>query len=759
MLDRTFRLKHLALAVAALFVGMPPAFAASADNDKTLGEMVIRADKSAVPVNLPATTEGVTAESIAESINAVTSAETIKYLPSIVVRERYIGDRNAIVSTRTTGTLSSAQSMVYADDLLLSNLLGNTYSYQPRWGMVSPGEIKRVDVIYGPFSALYPGNSMGGIVLMTTRMPEKLEAHAEVQVFQQNFKLYGTDASYPGQRFAASLGNKIGDWAFWLSADHLDTHGQPMSFSTATLKSGAGGTPVTGAYTDKDQNGATRVVTGAYSIDHTVQDNAKLKVAYDFSPTVRATYSLGYWQNNSDTSVQSYLRDASGNTIYNTASGSYVRINGQRYTVFGGLNPGKAESEHWMQGLSVKSNTGGQWDWDVALSAYDYNRDIARSASNYGSSNAGTLTDMSGTGWQTLDLRGEWRPDGSRDSEHQVSFGYHDDRYLLSSSTYVTSSWQSGAAGALSSNAKGKTETQALYLQDAWRFAPKWQLIAGGRQEWWQASDGSNYASGAATNYGERSANAFSPKLALSYQASADWILRGSFGKAVRFPTVTEMFQSITYGSGVVNNDPNLKPERVWASELTAERALANGLWRVSLFREDKQDALISQINTTITPNVTTYQNVDLVRTYGVETAVQLTDLWQSGLDLSGSVTYADSTIVRDEQYPTYEGNVQPRIPKWRATLLGVYRASDRLSLALAARYSGRQYNSLANTDSNPDTYGGAGSFLVGDAKIVYKFARQWSAALGVDNIGNTKAYVAHPYPQRTVFANLKFDL
>lgn len=759
-----FRPSRLTLAIIAAFACAPAAFAADVESDQQMGEMVIKSDKPAVPANLPATTEGVTARQIDESINAVTSAQTIKYLPSIVVRERYIGDRNGIVSTRTTGTISSAQSIVYADNLLLSNFLGNSYSYPPRWGMVSPEEIERVDIIYGPFSALYPGNSMGGVVQMTTRMPDKFEAHANLQVFRENFKLYGTNETNDGMHGSASVGNKFGDWSLWVSGDHLDSHGHPMSFGTAAPKS-AGTTTVSGAYGDTDPTGKARIITGGYSIDHTVQDNGKVKLAYDFSPTVRATYSLGYWQNNSDTGVDSYLKDAAGNTIYN-GTYKFADFGNKSYQV-SGLNPGHAESEHWMQGLSVKSNTQGVWDWEAAFSAYDYNKDISRTTTSNTGTDSGTgaarpggqITVMDGTGWQNLDLRGEWRPGGSLKSEHQVSFGYHDDRYVLDSNTYdIATDWLTGAAGALSSNSKGKTETQALYVQDAWRFAPDWQLVAGGRQEYWRAYNGSNYSS---TNvaYADRTDTAFSPKLSLSYQASADWALRGSLGKAVRFPTVTEMFQTTKIGSTTtLLNDPNLKPEQVISGELTAERALENGLWRVSLFQEDKQDALVSQTDTTVSPNITSIQNVDKIRTYGIETALQLSDLWIRGFDLSGSVTYTNSKTLQDTRHPAYVGMVQPRIPDWRATLVGTYHASDRLSYSLAARYSGRQYNNLDNSDINPDTYGGTSSFLVADAKIVYKVAKQWSAALGVDNIGNYKAYIAHPYPQRTVFANLKFD-
>lgn len=743
-------------------------YAAEEKSVQQLDEVTVTADKneiSSAPVNLPATTAGVTAKKIAESVNAVTSAETVKYMPSIVVRERFIGDRNGIVSTRTTGTLSSAQSIVYADNILLSNFLNNGYANPPRWGMVSPDEIGRVDVVYGPFSALYPGNSMGGVILMTTRMPEKFEAHAKVDLFQEKFSLYGTNETYNSSHGSASIGSKSGDWSFLVTADHLDSNGHPMSFGTAS-PGGAGTTPVTGAYNDIDQSGSARIITGAYSIDHSVQDNGKLKLAYDISPTVHAAYTLGIWQLNSDTGVDSYLRDAAGHTIYN----GNVSIGGVNYKTTS-LSPGNSVSEHLMQGLSVKSDTKAQFDWEVATSVYDYSKDLSRSG-NYTANNGvdlgtgairlgGKLTDMKGTGWQNLDLRGEYRPDGNLKSEHQLAFGYHADQYVLNSSSYtVTADWLTGSAGALSSNSFGNTQTQALYLQDAWKFSPAWKMVAGGRFEQWKAFGGSNYTGTENLVYEDRTASNLSPKASLSYQASADWVLRGSVGKAYRYPTVGEMFQTFTGPGTIKMNDPNLKPEQVVSSELTGEKSLENGLWRVSLFNEDKWDALVSQDDITTTPGTTikSIQNVGKIQTYGVETALELVDFLTSGLDLNASVTYTSSKILEDDQHPAYVGMTQTRIPDWRATIVGVYHASDKLSYSLAARYSGRQYNSLDNSDSNPDTYGGASSFLIADVKVLYKVDKQWSAAFGVDNINDCKAYVAHPYPQRTVFASLKYD-
>lgn len=134
---------------------------------------------------------------------------------------------------RVNSSVASAQTTVYADNLLLSNFLNNSYSTAPRWGMVAPEEIDRIDVLYGPF-ALYPGNSAGGVVLMSTRMPERFEAHAKLDVFKQNFKLYGTDQSYNGTHGSLSIGSKSNNWSWLVNVDHLDNNGQPQTFGAAT---------------------------------------------------------------------------------------------------------------------------------------------------------------------------------------------------------------------------------------------------------------------------------------------------------------------------------------------------------------------------------------------------------------------------------------------------------------------------------------------------------------------------------------------
>ena len=84
-------------------------------------------------------------------------------------------------------------------------------------------------------------------------------------------------------------------------------------------------------------------------------------------------------------------------------------------------------------------------------------------------------------------------------------------------------------------------------------------------------------------------------------------------------PTVSELFQGSISANEIVNNDPNLKPEKSWTSELTAERAFAGGSARATLFFEETKDALYSQVNVAAGGTVATIQNVDRIRTLGVE--------------------------------------------------------------------------------------------------------------------------------------------
>jgi iron complex outermembrane receptor protein len=750
---------------------------------RTLGVVTVigGGQPTSLPTQIPATMESVTREQIERTVNATDSEDALKYLPSLLVRKRYIGDYNhAILSSRASGTGNSARSAVYADGMLLSNYLGNGVgglSFPPRWGMVTPEEIERVDVMYGPFSAAYPGNSVGAVVVFTTRMPKELEVHARVGYTSQPFQLYSTDSTFRAWETSASVGSRSGDMSWFLNFNHTDSHGQPLTFATRLQSvgvAGAAGTPVTGAVVDANNAGSPWYVLGTGTEYRTKQDHFKAKLAYDITPTVRATYVLGIWQNTSDSQPVSYLRDAAGHSVY---SGP-INIDGLAYTGAQALNGGdfaatKERLTHWMHGLAMKSHTQGVFDWEVDAGLYDYRRDDKR---QNGASNplpdataggVGTIADGSGTGWSNIAVKGIWRPSGAQ-GEHIVDFGAQLDSYKLAYRTSaIAGNWRDDGAGALASDVSGKTRLLSVYGQDTWSFAPLWKTVLGLRAERWSADDGQTTFSPALPplSYPSRRENYLSPKAAVSYQARPDVVLKASAGRAVRMPTVSELYGATSTTNSQFINDPNLKPERSWTTELTAEKDLGQGLARLTYFTENVRDSLYSQ--TTLDPvanrNISRVQNVGRIATKGLEAAYNGFDVLAKGLDLSGSVTYADSVIKENAGFVATPGDTlgrrQPNVARWRATALASYRFDEQWTAAVGARYSGPQFRTLNNADINGYTYQGVSRYFSVDVRATYRLSRQWSAAFGIDNLNNYRYWNFHPYPQRSYSAELKFDL
>ncbi|AFT88118.1 iron complex outermembrane recepter protein [Paraburkholderia phenoliruptrix BR3459a] len=717
----------------------------------------------AVDPNLPASVETLTRDRFS-NWNVVNTEDVLKYMPSLAVRKRFIGDLNSIIAVRGTSNTQSARGLVYADGLLLSNLLGNSFSFPPRWSMVFPDEVQQVDVIYGPYSALYPGNSLGATVLITTRMPKKLEAEADVKAFTQHFSLYGVNQNFNGSEASASIGNRIGKFSFLLGVNHLENTSQPLQFATlarSATPAKAGDTPVTGAYFYNNQTNTPTAILGinGEGIEHTVQDQFKLKMQYDFTPTLQGGFTLGYWHQTYNSEMSSFLRDANGNAVY---SGK-VSIDGYEYTIpAAAFAPSLGHSENWLYGVTLKTRNAVGWNGEATASYYDIGNSVARLANSGAPGNgAGTVTFGDGTGWKTLDLRSTYTPASTQAGlfNHTLAFGYHYDNYFLDNESYSTNNWRDGAARSFANAFAGKTQTQALYAQDAWRFLPRWKLVYGVRYEDWRAYDGSQALPGTTAALADASQQHFSPKASLSFDVSDDLTLRASVGRAYRFPTVSELFQGQINGSSIINNNPNLKPEDDLSKELTAEWAHWNGIFRFSLFQDDVKTTIFSQTDTTVIPNVTNFQNIGKVRSRGVETSYAGEDVFVRGLDLLASVAYTQSKIVANAQNPASVGKYFYRIPLWRVNVAATYRFDERAALTLAARYSGRQYNTLTNADTNPDVFGGTSSYTVADAKFTFRPTKLSEVGIGVDNIFDARYFVYHPYPGRTFYVEAKLRM
>ena len=721
------------------------------------GERSQGADPSAPDVQ-------VSAAKAQEQINTVNTEDMLKYAPSLIVRKRHYGDTQDPIATRTSGLGASARNLIFVDGIMINSPIGNNNSAaSPHFGVAAPRDISQIDVLYGPFAARYAGNSIGVTLNIMTRMPDHFELYGDATGALQDFHLYGTDSTPGTWQLAGGIGDRYGAFSWRLSENHLDSTGQPLGLATLTRPAtpSAAGTVLTGGVNDLNRTAVAIVDVGGTGIEHQVQDTTTLKLTYDFGGGLELSYLASLFHQDDDAGVDSWLRNASGASVYSGNS----NINGFNYNIAASTFSNQVynwQQSQLAQGLSLRSAPDGEFAWEIIASDYAYLNDKQRVPATalpggfFGG--AGTTNRMNGTGWYTLDANGVWRGW----TNHELSFGVHRDAETFAQVRNNLTDWITGGPGSLVNSAKGRTATNAAWLQDIWSPLPDLKLSAGLRYEDWRAYGGNNVSASPVLNVNQPriSASTLSPKASLAWQISDAWRVTGSWGVAFRMPTVTELYQAVTTGTVLTVPNPNLKAERASSYELAAERTVGDGHLRLSLFEEDITSALLSQSAPLVPGSNTLFsfvQNVDRTQVRGVEFVVDQYDAFLPGLELMASVTAADGRIRQDSAFAAAVGKFIPGVPKLKANAMATYRPNDKWSFTAGARYADRSFGTIDNSDPVSQTYQGFAGYFVVDARARYKLDESWSVSLGVDNLNNDKYFLFHPFPQRTAIVEIHF--
>lgn len=688
-----------------------------------------------------------------EAINALNVEDLMKYAPNFFVRKRFAGDDNAVVALRGANTVQSARTLVLVDGFVVSNFLGNRYDYPPKWNVVGPSEVRQFDIVYGPYSARYGGNSMGGVISVTTREPEGQEVYATVQTMIMPFKEYGFDQSFEGYSFEGGLSHRSGPWSVRAGVRHFDNVGQSMTYNLLTATTGTG-TPVTGAYDDKR---LATPVFGAASPAHVLQDQARLRVGYDADNGWTAQAMGFIWKTNQDlTDARSFLKDAAGNPVYQ----GKVSFGGKTWNATG-LTKSITDRTEYLAGAKLAGPLAG-WDSSLNVSRYWIGTQDARTSKDYltGAANgAGTQTLGRTPGWTTADGTLE-RSFGA----HRIAVGFNANLYETNQDTYSTTNWKRATSPVYSASTYGKTSLWGVFAEDVIDIGHDWRLTGGLRFDQWRAFDGGigKLLNGARVDsrYASRDDHSVSPKLSLQGPLPGDWEVQISLGTAERFPTVGELFQGriddITRQIDPQSFDPNLKPERSKDASVILRRSFGPVRTTTSLFYQDIDDAIFSfsglnQYGTV----VSSYKNVDEVRQYGVELILEATDVLIRGLDIDSNASWMSAKTIRNTAAPAAEGVMFPRIPEWRSNGNLRYRINDRLKASLGWRYATRPNSDLFGL-SRGDAYGFQSEYFTIDGRLSWDVTDKAQLSLGVDNLNNDQAYVAHPLPQRTYVLDLK---
>lgn len=700
-------------------------------------------------------------------VNAFNTEDLIKYAPDFFVRTRYIGDNNAVPGFRGTHSTQSARSLVMVDGFVISNFLGNSFSYPPAWGIVGPNEVQQFDIVYGPYSARYPGNSMGGIVNITTRAPDKTGAFVNLQNFYQPFDQFATHDDLWGYSAegGVSIKPKNSPWGLRVSARRLINQGQPQQYylfgySAANYANPAAGTPVTGAYVDPHlipASGTNVVppVAGDYSLTQLRQDQARGELRYD-SGRVHGELLFAYWWNEErNLHPKTYLTGPDGRPFYGDATG-LVSFDGHSYT----LSPNTsfrwsiADKNEWLAGGKIEAPVAG-FDVRLNLSTLRFDRQDTRQSNGEAAGRddgAGQLTHQGPTGWYTGDLLAT-RTIGA----HSIAIGANANLYETDQSVFATSHWREASDAALTTRTFGRTNTIGAFAEDAIALDPATRLTLGLRYDRWHAYDGglSAIASGtlATQRYDSRSADAWSPKVALRHVFAGDWVTELSLAMATRFPTVGELFQGALNGDGTFNPnsfDPKLKPEKSHDANLLVRHGFGPVSLTGSLFYQRVRDTIFSFVgfnqNGVSTSN---FKNIDVTRQYGAELIGETHDWPVAGLDLDANAAWIDAITVKNDADPASEGVQFLRIPHWRLNGNLRYHVTPKLQAVVGVRYASRPNTDLDGLQRGDD-YGYTSELFALDLRANYDLTDRLRLSAGVNNLTDDRAWVYHPYPQRT---------
>lgn len=703
-----------------------------------------------------------------KAVNAFNVEDLIKYAPNFFVRKRFAGDSNGVPGFRGTHSTQSARTLVMVDGFVVSNFLGNSFGFAPKWGVVGPGEVKQFDIVYGPYSSRYVGNSIGGIINITTRDPEATEGFATVQGFAQPYEQFGTDDMYYGYSGEAGFGfkQKDGPFSLRLTGRYFRNRSQPQSFLGLTPASGAAaGTIVTGAIIDPRQaipnspGLPDTPIFAAEAPNNITQAQGKLKLGYDNGDVI-AQALFAYWNNldNAD-APETYLRDANGNPVFE----GRVTTLGRTFNATG-ANFRRTRRSEYLAGFKIKAPIG-PFQTRLNLSTFQIARQNQLTSNGYLAGlnrGPGTLARQGQTGWYTGDVTVEYNR-----GRNQLAFGLNSNLYETDQTRFNVSNFRAAANRVFASQTFGKTRQIGVFIEDKLKISGGFSMTAGIRYDDWRAFDGGLGRVG--TNgmpifnrYISRSENAVSPALSAQLDLDNRTTAQLSLATATRFPTVGELFQGNLNGDGSFNVnsfDPDLKPERSRDLNLLVGHDTGKVKLTGSFFYQRVKNTIFSfqgfNKNGVVTSS---FKNIDLTRQYGFELIAEARDALVPGLDIDANFAYIDSQTARNPALPASEGVQFPRIPRVRINGNIRYALTPRVDSALGLRYGSRPNTDLAGTQRG-DTFGYTSELFALDARVNWNLPRGLRLSAGVDNLTNSKDFVFHPYPQRTVLieAGVKF--
>jgi len=732
-------------------------------------EVVVLADKLFKDTTIVSPTSVITAEQL-QSINMTSVEDALAHEPSLIVRKRFIGDANGVIGLRGSNMFQTTRSMVFADGMPLHFHLQTRYRGAPRWSLVAPAEIERVEVIYGPYSSEYSGNAIGGVVNLTTRHPTSQRLNLEAGYFAQQYDALNTRDTFSGYRTFASYENSDDALGVFASYTRLENVSQPQNQLFAKSRSATPtATAVSGAVHGLNEFGDAGIYFADSGSEQATTELFKVKLFYDLE-SLQLRGSIAYEDRSRDEGqANNFLYDSNGSRLFDRR----VEVQGKVYDTYqyGGsrLQNRTQQRDSLLLGLGASFQWSSGWIADSFYSRFTILEDVeVRSGNNpaadsYASDNAryrARITEYDDTGWQIFDLK--LATDSLADSDRQrLSLGIHYDQYQLH---YIVDDYNAitgirdsdeldGDAVTGRPDSGGEASAAAVFAQYGYQLGDNWDLSVGLRYEDWQAENG--FLGGVKAD--RRSKNGLSPKLSLSWAPRDTLEIRYSVAKALRFPVIEELFVNVESGGGAAMiADPTLEPEDGIFHNVSITSHHDGSSKRLNIFHEVIEDVIFNQ---RASNGVSTFLPVGEVTSSGVELVWEQQRLFKTGLNLRYNLTYTDAEITHNVFNPSYVGNVFPRTAQWRSNLLLSAKWTERLNGGLSVRYASDSFGTLNNSDNLDNVFGAQDEFLFVGIKANWQANEEILFSAGVDNLFDEQAYVYHPWPGRTFHLKVAYQL
>lgn len=322
--------------------------------------------------------------------------------------------------------------------------------------------------------------------------------------------------------------------------------------------------------------------------------------------------------------------------------------------------------------------------------------------------------------------------------------------------------------------AGGETAVAGAYVDASWTAA-EWLVAGGLRVDRWENTGGFRQENTLATaavllneSDPDRSGEVVSARLALRRDLGGGYAARAAAYSGFRPATLNELHRPFRVGNDITEANAALTPETLKGVETGLAFDREGVRWGASVFWNQIEDAIV---NVTLGSGPATFpragfvpaggvlrqrQNAGTIDAWGVELTGAL-DL-SSAVSLNAAASWTDAEIDGGSSAAQLTGLRPAQAPEWSATAGLDWRATDRLTLALAARYE----SSRLDDDLNSRVLDAAVTL---DVRAEWAFtpnATLWMAAENLFDedveVSKTGTGVAGYGPPRTVSIGLRLS-